>query len=225
MESLSACFKLLASNDWEKKVQSLKILQALAQHHSQTLKTKRHEVCLVLIDEMNNLRSAVACEAMTTLAELYVNLKKAMDSEVEATGRALLLKLAQTASNFVQPQANLALGAMVENCSHGRTVSTLLNTGLNHHCVAVRGSMAQHLHLLVDRFGAACVLAAGTSFTEHFLRAVSKMCVDAAPDVRHHGQILLQKLASNQRFLNLWTKIIPETERAPLDKILKKSKL
>ncbi|KAJ4936204.1 hypothetical protein JOQ06_000807, partial [Pogonophryne albipinna] len=51
---------------------------------------------------VNNLRSAVACEAMTTLAELYVNLKKAMDSEVEATGRALLLKLAQTASNFVQ---------------------------------------------------------------------------------------------------------------------------
>ncbi|KAI9541570.1 hypothetical protein NQZ68_028076 [Dissostichus eleginoides] len=85
--------------------------------------------------------------------------------------------------------------------------------------------MAQHLHLLVDRFGAACVLAAGTSFTEHFLRAVSKMCVDAAPDVRHHGQILLQKLALNKRFLNLWTKIIPETERAPLDKILKKSKL
>ncbi|KAK1879127.1 Ribosomal RNA small subunit methyltransferase A [Dissostichus eleginoides] len=41
----------------------------------------------------------------------------------------------------------------------------------------------------------------------------------------HHGQILLQKLALNQRFLNLWTKIIPETERAPLDKILKKSKL
>lgn len=55
---------------------------------------------------------------------------------------------------------------------------------LSHRCVAVRGSMAQHLNLLVDSFGAALILTAGKSFTERFLIAVSKMCVDAAPEVR-----------------------------------------
>ncbi|GLD65385.1 uncharacterized protein AKAME5_002931700 [Lates japonicus] len=117
VESLSLCFKLLASDDWKKKMDALETIQALAQQHSGTLKTKLHEVCLVLIEEVKNLRSAVACAAMNTLAELYVHLQKAMDPEAERTGRALLLKLAQTTNAFIHQQANLALDAMVENCS------------------------------------------------------------------------------------------------------------
>ncbi|XP_044077544.1 uncharacterized protein LOC122887917 [Siniperca chuatsi] len=223
-ESLSLCFKLLSSDDWMKKMDGLKTMQALAQHHAETLKTKLHEVCLALIEEVKNLRSVVSCEAMNTLAELCVHLQKAMDPEAEGTGRALLLKLAQTTNAFIHQQANLALDAMVQNCSHGRIVSTLLNTGLSHRCVAVRGSMAQHLHLLADSLGAAGILTAGRSFTGRFLIAVSKMSVDAAPEVRHHGQIILQELALHKDFLNLWTKIVPEKERRSLNKILKKAK-
>lgn len=114
--------------------------------------------------------------------------------------------------------------------------------------------MAQHLHLLADSLGAAHIMTAGRSFTERFLIAVSKMSVDGAPEVRwvieflrkscdfllvlfsvfkmrntflrrHHGQIILQELALHKDFLNLWTKIVPEKERRPLDKILKKAKL
>ncbi|XP_059185571.1 TOG array regulator of axonemal microtubules protein 2-like [Centropristis striata] len=225
MESLSACLEPLPSDDWMQKINDLKTIQALAQHHSKTLKPKLHEVCLVVIEQVNNLRSAVACAAMNTLAELYVNMQKAMDPEVEGTGRVLLLKLAQTTNAFIHQQTNLALDAMVENCSHGRIVSTLLNVGLNHRSVTVRGSTAQHLHQLADRLTAAHILTAGRSFTERFLIAVSKMCVDAAPEVRHHGKILLQELALNKDFLTLWTKIVPEKERRSLDKIFKKAKL
>ncbi|KAL7389512.1 hypothetical protein ABVT39_005534 [Epinephelus coioides] len=224
VQSLSACFKLLSIDDWEKKIDGLKIIQALAQHHPDTLRTKLHEVCLVLIVEVNNLRSAVACEAMDTLAELYVHLQKAMDPEAEGTGRALLLKLAQTTSAFIHQQANLALDALVDNCSHGRIVSALLNAGLSHRCAAVRGSMAQHLNQLADSLGAARILTAGRTLTERFLLAVSKMCVDGAPEVRHHGQIVLLKLADHKDFIKLWTKIIPVNQRSSLDKILKKAK-
>ncbi|XP_018546535.1 uncharacterized protein LOC108893160 [Lates calcarifer] len=224
VESLSLCFKLLASDDWKKKMDALETIQALAQHHSGTLKTKLHEVCLVLIEEVKNLRSAVACAAMNTVAELYVHLQKAMDPEAERTGRALLLKLAQTTNAFIHQQANLALDAMVENCSHGRIVTTLLNTGMNHRCVAVRASMAQHLHQLADKLGVDCIMTAGKSFTERFVTAVSKMSVDAASDVRHHGQSILQDLVLHGDFLHLWTKIIPEKDRRPLDKILKKTR-
>nr|XP_033503004.1 uncharacterized protein LOC117269794 [Epinephelus lanceolatus] len=224
VQSLSACFKLLSLNDWEKKIDGLKIIQALAQHHLDTLRTKLHEVCLVLIVEVNNLRSAVACEAMDTLAELYVHLQKAMDPEAEGTGRALLLKLAQATSAFIHQQANLALDALVDNCSHGRIVSALLNAGLSHRCAAVRGSMAQHLHQLADSLGATRILRAGRTLTERFLLAVSKMCVDGAPEVRHHGQIVLLKLADHKGFIKPWTKIIPVNQRSSLDKILKKAK-
>lgn len=62
---------------------------------------------------MKNLRSAVACAAMNTLADLYVNLQKAMDTEAEGTGSVLLLKLADAANAFIHQQANVALDAMV----------------------------------------------------------------------------------------------------------------
>lgn len=84
----------------------------------------------ILTIQVKNLRSAVACAAMNTLAELYVHLQKVMDPEVEGTGRAVLLTLAQTTNAFIHQRANLALDAMVENCSHGRVLSALFHTGL-----------------------------------------------------------------------------------------------
>ncbi|XP_026184321.1 uncharacterized protein LOC113143076, partial [Mastacembelus armatus] len=224
VESLSGCFSMLSSDDWMEKINGLKKIRALAQHHSGILKTKLHETCLVLSEEVKSLRSAVACAAMNTIAELYVCLQKAMDPEVEGTGRALLQKLAQTTNAFIHQQANLALDAMVQNCSPGRTVSCLLNTGLNHRSPVVRGSMAEHLHQLTDRVGAACVLTSGRTVSGRFVIAVSKMVVDGAPKVRHNGQMVLQKLALHRDFLNLWTRIIPEEERLRLDKIFIKAK-
>ncbi|CAK6953798.1 uncharacterized protein LOC122994999 [Scomber scombrus] len=225
VESLSLSFQLLSSDDWIKKMEGLKTLQALARYQPETLKTKLHEVCLVLIEEVNNLRSTVSCAAINTLADLFLHFQKTIDPEVEGTGRALLLKLAQTTNAFIHQQANLALDAMVENCSYGRIVSTLLNAGLSHRCVAVRASMAQHLHQLADSHGVAHVMTAGKFYIKRFFIAVSKMSVDGAPEVRHHGQIILQELAFHNDFLSLWTSIIPEKDRLTLNKILKAKRL
>ena len=175
--------------------------------------------------QVRNLRSAVACAAMNTLADLYIHLQKAMDPEVEGTGRSLLLSLAMTTNRFIHQQANVTLDAMVENCSHGRILSALLNTGLSHRCAAVRGSMAVHLHQLVDMMGSAQILTAEKYFTKRFLTAVSRMYKDAAPDVRHQGQMILQKLVRHKNFLCLYMKIIPEKDRWVLDKILRKAYL
>ncbi len=68
---------------------------------------------------------------MDTIVYLYVYLQRDMDSQAERTGRALLLKIAQSAaSSFIQQQANVALEALVQNCSPGRALNALLNTGL-----------------------------------------------------------------------------------------------
>ena len=70
---------------------------------------------------------------MDTLRYLYIYLQKDMDPQVERTGIALLLKIAQAAANvFVQQQANIALEAMVLNCSSGRVLNPLLNAGLRY---------------------------------------------------------------------------------------------
>lgn len=81
--------------------------------------------------QIKNLRSLVDSVAMDTMVYLYVYLQKNMDAYAESTGRALLLKLAQASSNlFTQQRANTALGSLVQNCSPGRVLNALLNTGL-----------------------------------------------------------------------------------------------
>lgn len=73
----------------------------------------------------------MACAAIDTFASLYANLQKDMDNEAERTGRILLLRIAQASANtFVQQQVNVALAALVHNCSPGRVLTLLLNTGL-----------------------------------------------------------------------------------------------
>ncbi|KAA8580051.1 hypothetical protein FQN60_005586, partial [Etheostoma spectabile] len=175
-EKLSLSFRQLSSDDWEKKLDGLKLVRTLAQHHPALLQTKLHEVCLVLAEEVNNLRSGVACAAMATVAKLHVHLGRALDPEAEWIGPALLLKFAQTTTAFILDQANLALDALVEGCSPGRVLTALLNIGL-------RGCTAQHLHQLADIMGGNQIFAAGKIFAERFLTAVSKMAVDAAPEV------------------------------------------
>ncbi|XP_026003250.1 uncharacterized protein LOC113009499 isoform X2 [Astatotilapia calliptera] len=129
-----------------------------------------------------------------------------MDPEVETTGRALLLKLAQTNNNFLHQEVNLALDAMVENCSHGRILSALFNTGLTHRCVAVRNSTAQHLHQLADKVGAAVILKAG-SFTERFLIAASRMAGDAAPEARRPVEKSLKKANNYRQQVSIQTRL------------------
>ncbi|XP_051799999.1 TOG array regulator of axonemal microtubules protein 1-like [Acanthochromis polyacanthus] len=221
-ESLSLCFKQLNSDDWMTKVKGLRCIPALAQHHPDTLMPKLHEVCLVVIEEVKNLRPSVACAAMDTIRCLYVHLQKGMDTEANWTGQALLLKISQACGNaFLQQQASEALEALVQNCSPGRVLPVLLNTGQSHLSPAVRASTARLLHLLADRLGATKVLTARQSFTQRFLTAVSKMSLDAAAEVRPHGRAILQKLALHRDFMKLWQKNVAEKDRHSLEKVLR----
>ncbi len=68
---------------------------------------------------------------MDTMAYLYVYMQTAMDHQAEWAGRALLQRIAQANANaFIQRQANVALEALVKNCSPNRVLPVLVKTGL-----------------------------------------------------------------------------------------------
>ncbi|XP_052347583.1 TOG array regulator of axonemal microtubules protein 2-like [Oncorhynchus keta] len=75
----------LSLNCREKKIEGLTSLRVMAQNHMDILMPKLHDICLAIINEVKNLRSAVSCAAMATLGDMYVHLQRAMDSEVEGT--------------------------------------------------------------------------------------------------------------------------------------------
>ncbi|XP_064879401.1 TOG array regulator of axonemal microtubules protein 2-like isoform X3 [Oncorhynchus nerka] len=184
-QALTKTFKLLhsASDDWEKKIEGLTFLRVMAQNHMDILMPKLHDICLAIINEVKNLRSAVSCAAMATLGDMYVHLQRVMDSEVEGTARVLLHK-ASEANAFIRQGANFALGHMVQSCTPTRVMNALLVGGLSHRNAAVRSCTAQHLERLAEVMGTARLLSGKKDLTDRFLIAVSKLAVDPAQEVR-----------------------------------------
>ncbi|XP_028977802.1 TOG array regulator of axonemal microtubules protein 1 [Esox lucius] len=191
-QALDKTLKLLSSDsvDWEKKIEGLTSLRSMAQNHKELLMPRLHDVCLAVIDEVKNLRSAVSRAAMVTLGDMYVHLQRAMDCEVVVTGR-VLLHLASYANAFIRQ------GCEHRPASHGAVLQPYTRLEgparrraeyclslLSHHNAAVRGSAAEHLKSLVEVMGAAHILSGKKDLTIHFLIAVSKLAVDPAQYVR-----------------------------------------
>ncbi|XP_064257895.1 TOG array regulator of axonemal microtubules protein 2-like [Passer domesticus] len=125
--SLLEALSLLGSDDWEMKEKGLFNIKHLAGSHSEVLLCRLHDICLAVTSEVANLRSKVSYSAIVTLGELFVTLKKNMDSEVDEVAR-VLLQMVSNSPEFVQKAASQTLGIMVENvtpahesndCSHG----------------------------------------------------------------------------------------------------------
>ncbi|CAJ1078927.1 crescerin-like protein che-12 [Xyrichtys novacula] len=220
-ESLSYCFELLKDKKWDKKIEGLKLIQALAQHHQENLEFRFYEILDAVLDEVENLRSAVASAAIETLKYLYVHLKEKMDKAVQRTGEALLLKVAQAHSKtFLQQQVGVALKAMLLNCDPEPVLRVLVQTGLSHRSATVRNSAAQHLHLLADLVGATQILSAGGTFTETFLSAVNEMAMNPTAEVRTHGITILKNIAQEKNFKEQWMLVVKSKDRPYLEKIM-----
>ncbi|XP_031675631.1 TOG array regulator of axonemal microtubules protein 1-like isoform X2 [Oncorhynchus kisutch] len=223
-QALTKTFKLLhsASDDWEKKIEGLTFLRVMAQNHMDILMPKLHDICLAIINEVKNLRSAVSCAAMATLGDMYVHLQRAMDSEVEVTARVLLHK-ASEANAFIRQGANSALGHMVQSCTPTRVMNALLVGGLSHR--NARSCTAQHLERLAEVMGTARLLSGKKDLTDRFLIAVSKLAVDPSQEVRHHGRNILSNMATNGDFPKMWDKFAPRKERESLREVISKVNL
>lgn len=78
---------------------------------------------------MTNLRTKVSYSAIVTLGDLFVNLKKDMDSEVDEVARVLLHTVCN-APEFVLKAASQSLGLMVQNVTPARAMTALLDSGV-----------------------------------------------------------------------------------------------
>ncbi|XP_056623493.1 TOG array regulator of axonemal microtubules protein 1 isoform X1 [Triplophysa dalaica] len=205
--SLTQSFRLLASDDWEKKIEGLNIVRSLALYHHDVLISRTHDVCLVLIQEVRNLRSGVSRVALVTLSEMFAVLQKGMDQELEGTVRALLNKAGET-NTFIRQDVDKALDSMVQNCTATRSMNALLVGGLGHLNSMVRKCTAQHLCSLVERVGAARSLSGAKDLTDRLLPAVSKLSQDSSQEARYFGRRMLLLLSSHRDFDKMLEKFV-----------------
>uniref|UniRef100_G1P498 TOG array regulator of axonemal microtubules protein 1 n=1 Tax=Myotis lucifugus TaxID=59463 RepID=G1P498_MYOLU len=126
--ALIEALKLLADEDWEKKIEGLNFIRCLAAFHSEILNTKLHETNFAVVQEVKNLRSGVSRAAVVCLSDLFTYLKKSMDQELDTTVKVLLHKAGES-NTFIREDVDKALRAMVSNVTPARAVVSLINGG------------------------------------------------------------------------------------------------
>ncbi|XP_066427335.1 TOG array regulator of axonemal microtubules protein 2-like [Molothrus aeneus] len=193
----------------ELKEKGLFSIQHLAGSHSEVLLCRLCEVCLALTSEVTNLRSKVSYSAIVTLGELFVTLKKDMDSEVDEVAR-VLLQMVSNSPEFVQKAASQTLGIMVENVTPARAMTALMDMGVNRGHAPVRQCAAQLLLSLMQRIGVTKL--AGTARAERLAHVAGKLAQDCHKDVRNYGQEMVKMLLTHQQF-----KMLLEQSLSPRD--------
>nr|XP_044621490.1 TOG array regulator of axonemal microtubules protein 1 isoform X8 [Equus asinus] len=181
--ALTEALRLLADEDWEKKIEGLNFIRCLAAFHSEILNTKLHETNFAVVQEVKNLRSGVSRAAVVCLSDLFTYLKKNMDQELDSTVKVLLHKAGES-NTFIREDVDKALRAMVSNVTPARAVVSLINGGQSHLHIAVRRCTAQHLSDVVEFMEPERISSGTKDMADRILPAAAKFAQDSSQETR-----------------------------------------
>lgn len=209
--ALTEALRLLADEDWEKKIEGLNFIRCLAAFHSEILNTKLHETNFAVVQEVKNLRSGVSRAAVVCLSDLFTHLKKNMDQELDNTVKVLLQKSGES-NTFIREDVDKALRAMITNVTPARAVVSLINGGQSHLHIAVRRCAAQHLSDVVEFMEPERVLSGTKDMADRILPAAAKFAQDSSPETRYYGRKMLFLMMCHPNFDKMLEKYVPSKD-------------
>uniref|UniRef100_A0A674IPR3 TOG array regulator of axonemal microtubules 1 n=1 Tax=Terrapene triunguis TaxID=2587831 RepID=A0A674IPR3_9SAUR len=209
--ALTEALRLLADDDWEKKIEGLNFVRCLSAYHVDVLTGKLHETSLAVVQEVKNLRSGVSRAAVVCLGDLFTYLKKSMDQELDSTVKVLLHKAGES-NTFIREDVDKALKAMVNNVTPARALCSLINGGQSHLHTAVRRCTAQHLSDVVERMGPGRILSGIKDVTDRTLPAVAKFAQDGSQETRYYGRKMLFSMMTHPDFDKMLEKYVPSKD-------------
>uniref|UniRef100_A0A452ITJ9 TOG domain-containing protein n=1 Tax=Gopherus agassizii TaxID=38772 RepID=A0A452ITJ9_9SAUR len=209
--ALTEALRLLADDDWCKKIEGLNFVRCLSAYHIDVLTGKLHETSLAVVQEVKNLRSGVSRAAVVCLGDLFTNLKKSMDQELDSTVKVLLHKAGES-NTFIREDVDKALKAMVNNVTPARALCSLINGGQSHLHTAVRRCTAQHLSDVVERMGPGRILSGIKDVTDRILPAVAKFAQDGSQETRYYGRKMLFSMMTHPDFDKMLEKYVPSKD-------------
>ncbi|KAM6181246.1 TOG array regulator of axonemal microtubules protein 1 isoform 3-T3 [Erethizon dorsatum] len=205
--ALTEALRLLADEDWEKKIEGLNFIRCLAAFHSEILNTKLHEANFAVVQEVKNLRSGVSRAAVVCLSDLFTYLKKSMDQELDTTVKVLLHKAGES-NTFIREDVDKALRAMVNNVTPVRAVIALISGGQSHLHTAVRRCTAQHLSDVVEFMEPERILTGTKDMAERLLPAAAKFAQDSSQETRYYGRKMLFLMMCHPNFEKMLEKYV-----------------
>ncbi|KAG8449147.1 hypothetical protein GDO86_015992 [Hymenochirus boettgeri] len=217
--SVDEALRLLADEDWKKKIKGLTSVQSLSIFQSDLLIERLHELQIAVTKEVTNLRSSVSRAAIICLGEMFSNLKKHMDYELNNSVRVLLHKAGES-SVFIREEVDRTLNAMVQNVTPGRALASLISGGLRDLNNTVKKCAAQHLCNLVEKMGPAHILS-GKDITSLAIPAIAKFALDGSHETRYFGRKMLHFLMSHPHFDRMLEKNIPQRDLPYIKNLVK----
>ncbi|XP_046334282.1 TOG array regulator of axonemal microtubules protein 1-like isoform X5 [Haliotis rufescens] len=206
--ALREALKKIGQDDWEVKMEAINLLRRLTIHHPETLSGQLHTVILAIIAEVKNLRSQVSRLAITCLAEMFSNLKRQMDQDLDNTTKCLLAKSGES-NHFIRTDVDRALKAMMENVTATRALLAIIMGGASHKNTAVRRTTAQCLVVLVEKMGPGKILSGVKDITDRVLPTAAQFALDSSQETRYYGKKILYQLMSHQDIDKMLTKYLP----------------
>lgn len=91
-QALRDCLNLLSQDDWEKKCHGMNVIRRLSVYHEDLTVSNIHAIVLALLAEVKNLRSQVSRFALMAFGDLFGNLKKFMDVDLDIATKTILQK-------------------------------------------------------------------------------------------------------------------------------------
>lgn len=227
-KSINECLTLIQNEDWEMKIAAMNIIQSLLQFHSEMLITRSpdiHAIAIALCRECKNLRSQVAKCAIQTVGQLFIHLRKNMDSVLENIVTNLLSKAGEGTNSFLRQDVESTLALMIENVSPHRAFITLLQSGSDHKNIAIRRLTACNIMMLCERLGSVKTMSCIKEIPDKILPGIVKFSMDGNQETRYYGKKILFELNKNSDFEKLCNKHIQQKELRILKDILDNIKI
>jgi hypothetical protein len=207
----------ISTHEWPEIFHTLTTVRRLSLHHGALLIASNsdgisgggglHSIVLGVLKQVENLRSAVAKNALLTLGDLFQGLGRAMDLEV-SLALTFLLKRFGDSNSFLVDSAERALQQMMDGVTASRSLTGLL-TATDHRTAVVRGKVASLLYLLwtlkLKELRVYCV--AGGRDQETIKIRIGKLVSDQTPEARTASRNIVRFLVKER--------VISKTEWEP----------
>jgi hypothetical protein len=109
----------------------MNIIRRLSFYHEDIVVNNIHSIVLALLQEVKNLRSQVARFALLTFGDLFNNLKRFMDVDLDIAVKTILQKNGET-SEFIKVDVEKCLEKMVNNVTTHKALIALINGGASY---------------------------------------------------------------------------------------------
>lgn len=181
----------LEVHEWPNIFHTLNNIRRAVLHHPQLILQSGclHTLLQLVLKHALNLRSALAKNALLTIADCFQGLKKAMDVEASLVV-PVVLKRSADSSNFLGESADQALLLMIDNINPLRSFAALLLM-VDHKNAAIRSKTSFMLAVLLKQHPGDLAMSKDL---DQLKGKLMKMLQDASPETRSNSREIVRLL-------------------------------